>query len=154
MSRKLRKTLVCMLLILAIGILNISPAFASEIYYTGTWYNHGSFSFTNYTLSSVKTIMGRYLTVRIDFHKPTWDAGIGDIYLKFEIRDYATNQAITGQYVLGPTGSSTVSQVYYDIDLGYAGRQVEFWFDASSAGTSNGYFRSATVDIFRLYTNN
>ena len=101
MSRKFRKTLVCTLLILAIGILNISPAFASDTYYTGTWYDFGSFSFTDYSLGAVKTVMGRYLTISLYFHKPYWDTGIGDIYLKFEIRDATTNQAITGQYVLG-----------------------------------------------------
>ena len=154
MSLKLRKTLICLLLILAIGVINVSPAFASDIYYVGTWYETGTFSFTDYTLTSVKTVMGRYITVTISFYKPYWDAGLGDIKLKFEIRDAYTNQAITGQYVVGTTGSTVVTQTYYDIDLGYSGRQVRFWFDASSAGQSNGNFRSATVSAFGLYTHN
>lgn len=154
MSHKLRKTLVCMLLIVTIGILNISPAFASDIYYTGAWYNLGTFSFTDYTISSTKTVMGRYLTVRLDFHKPDWDAGLGNINLTFEIRVPGTTNVIAGPYVLGPAGSTSVGQTFYYIDLGYSGRNVEFFFDASSAGPSNGYYRSATIDVFKLYTSN
>lgn len=154
MSMKFRKTVICFALVFILGLINISPAFASDTYNTGTWYSIGTFSFTDYTISSVKKIMGRYLVMDVDFYKPYWDSGIGDIYLTIEIRDHGTGQAITGQYVLGPAGGSIVGQTYYAIDLGYAGRQVEFWFDASSAGSSNGNFRSATVEYFGLYTYN
>lgn len=148
---KFRKTFLCICLVLILGLVNLSGAFAYDVYDSGAWHDTGTWSFTDYTISPMKQIMGRYIAFRLDFHKPYWDAGLGDIYLKFEIRDAGTSNAITGQYVLGPTGSTSVGDTYYWVDLGYAGRYVEFWFDASSAGASNGNFRSATVDIFRVY---
>lgn len=151
MSRKFWKNLVSLVLAVMLVYCSFAPALADDTLYVGAWHDYSDFSFTDYTLSSVKTVEGQYLTIRIDFHKPSWDAGIGDIKLKFEIRDAYTGQAITGQYLVGTTGSTVVSQTYYSINLGYTGRKVRFWFDASSAGQSNGYFRSATVDVFTIY---
>lgn len=150
-NRKLRKPIVCIILVLILGTLSLSPAFADQEYYQGHFYNHGSFSFTDYTLSSMKHMMGRYILFRVDFHKPDWDSGWGDINLTFEIRDADSGQCIAGPYVMGPAGSTSVSNTYYWVDLGYTGRYVRFWFDASSAGQSNGNYRSATVDVFKVY---
>ena len=150
MSRKHLKSLVCIVLVLILGLCNLTVA-SAETYYSGTLHEIGPFSFTDYTISSSKHIEGRYIAFRIDFYKPYWDSGLGDILLKFEVRDAYTGQAITTRYVLGPTGSAIYSDTFYYVDLGYAGRDVEFWFDASSAGTSNGNFRSATVELFRIY---
>ena len=43
MTTKLRKTIVCLILVLVLGLLNLSPAFASSTYYSGTWYYMGPF---------------------------------------------------------------------------------------------------------------
>ena len=149
-SRKLRKSIICFALVFMFGLCSMSPAFADINYYGGAWYDHGTFSFTDYTLTSMRRIMERYVAIRLDFHKPYWDTGLGDINLTFEIRDADTGQTIV-QYVLGPAGSTQIGNSYTWVDLGYAGRYVRFFFDASSAGTSNGNYRSATIDVFRVY---
>ena len=155
MKSNLRKTIISLFLVVILCSINFSPAFASGgVYYVGAWYTVGVFSFTDDCITTTKTVMGRYVDIDIDFHKPYWDEGLGDIYLTWAIIDPYTGNPIAGNYVMGPTGTTVVGQTYYHIDLGYAGRQVEFWFDASSAGPSNGNFRSATVDYFGLFTYN
>jgi hypothetical protein len=151
---KLRKPIVSMLLAVMLVACTFTTGFAAgeETLPVGTWYDIGSFSFTNVNFSPWKTVEGRYLTMRVDFHKPTWDAGLGEVKLTMDIRDAYTGQSIYGPFVVGTTsGTTVVSCVYYNIDLGYAGRVIQFWFDASSVGTSNGNYRSLTIDIFRVY---
>ena len=150
LKHNIRKSIVCIVLVMILGLCSLSPAFADDVYYQGSLYNHGSFSFTDNTLTSMRLVMGQYIAVKIDFHKPDWDAGWGDINLTFQIRDADTGSVIF-QDVLGPAGSNIVGDEYYWIDLGYSGRYIRFWLDASSAGASNGNFRSATIDTFRVY---
>ncbi len=154
---KLRKSILSLTLMVMLLICPVTKGLASgfETFPLGSWYMVGSFSFTNYNITPVKTVEGRYLTMIVDFYKPTWDAGIGEVKLTMDIRDASTGASITGQFVVGVTSGTTIISVpIYNLDMGYSGREVRIWFDASSVGASNGNFRSLTIDYYRVYTSN
>jgi hypothetical protein len=156
-SQKILRPMLSLILAVVLAVCPFSTGFAAgtETFTVGAWYEVGSFSFSDCNLSPWKTVEGRYLTMRVDFHKPTWDAGLGEVKLTMDIRDAYTGQSIYGPFVVGTTsGTTVVSCVYYNIDLGYAGRVIQFWFDASSVGASNGNYRSLTIDTFRVYVSN
>lgn len=116
------------------------------------WYEVGSFSFTNYNLTPQKTVPGRYLALSILYSKPTWDAGIGDVKLTIDVRDANTGVSITGKMDFGKVSDGNIKSFTQPvIDLGYSGRKIQIWFDASSAGVSNGNYRSLTIHSFRTY---
>ena len=154
---KLRNSILSLVLMVMLLVCPITNGFASgfDTFPLNAWYFVGSFSFTNYNITPVKTVEGRYLTIAVDFYKPTWDAGLGEVKLTMDVWDAYTGASITGQFVVGITSGTTIISVpIYNLDMGYAGRQVQIWFDASSAGASNGNYRSLTIDYYRVYTSN
>lgn len=147
----IRKSLISLVLAIVLVACTFTTAFAIDTYYCDTLYDMGTFSFTDNMTSAGKIIEGRYLTIVVGISKPSWDAGIGDVKLTMDIKDAYTGQSITGQFIVASTSGSTVVTVpLYNIDLGYAGRTIKFWFDASSVGTSNGNYRSLTINTFKV----
>lgn len=108
-------------------------------------YNTGGFTFTNNNLTKVKTIAGSKISFTIAFKKASIDAGIGNVKLKFQVRDIYGN-AISPVYEMAasPNGYDRFLTID-DLNLGYTGRKVQFWYDASSTGQSNGNYRSIQV---------
>lgn len=108
-------------------------------------YSTGGFTFTDTNLTPVKTIAGSKISFTIVFKKASIDAGIGNVKLKFQVRDIYGN-AISPIYekAANTDGSDTFLTID-DLDLGYNGRKVQFWYDASSTGQSNGNYRSIEV---------
>lgn len=130
----------------------VMPRAGVETLPYGQWYDVGTFTFTDANITPTKTVPGRYLTLAIGFKKASIDAGLGDIKLKIQIRD-ANNNPITDYLDYGTAGE--LPHFCQDIiDLGWAGREIHIVFDACSAGTSNGNYRSAEIMYFRTYVDN
>ncbi len=80
------------------------------------------------------------------FKKASIDTGIGAVKLTVHVRDAITGQVISENFTADNIATSTWSvMVTKQIDLGYANRPIQIWFDASSLGQSNGNFRSISV---------
>lgn len=109
-------------------------------------YNIGSFTFTDTNLTPVKTPQGRYIAFSMGFKKASIDTGIGAVKLTVHVRDAITGQVISENFTANNIAANTWSvMVTKQIDLGYANRPIQIWFDASSLGQSNGNFRSISV---------
>lgn len=113
-------------------------------------YNIGGFTFTDTNLTPTKIPAGRYITVSATFKKASIDAGLGNVKLSMNIRDAYTGQVISKTYVqpADATGQNWVILLTDKIDLGYANRPIQIWFDASSTGASNGNYRSIEVQFY------
>lgn len=115
-------------------------------------YHIGGFTFKNTNTTPVKTVSGTKVTFFVFFKKAASDAGLGDVKLSMQVRDVNGN-------ALSPVITETHYSAYDDevlcmtgeINLGSAGRQVQVWFDASSAGASNGHYRSIEITDFWSY---
>lgn len=115
----------------------------------------GSFTFTDTNLTPVKTPAGRYIRLFMGFQKASIDAGLGNVSLTVNIRDARTGQIISQNYKAdNPTPGIWSMLITDQIDLGYANRPIQIWFDATSMGQSNGNFRSITVDSLRSTVSN
>lgn len=162
--RKEGKKLVVML-ILVLGIQNPISVLANEHEAAGNEattragtenlpvgsYEIGSFTFTDTNLTPVKTVLGSNVSFGIAFRKASTDTGIGGVKLTVQIRDTNGN-ALSPKWVYTPSDDSVLTFVTTPtINLGYRGRPIRIWFDASSTGQSNGNFRSIEVASFISY---
>lgn len=88
---------------------------------------------------------GRKISLTIGFKKASNDVGIGNVKLKVQLRN-TNGTAITPVYEFYANANGEFAQAVTPIiDLGYTGRKIQIWTDASSAGASNGQYRSITV---------
>lgn len=129
----------------------------NEVLPLGGPYNIGGFTFTNTNLTPVKIPAGRYVDFIILFRKASNDAGLGNVKLTLNVRDARTGQIISQTYVQAADTTSpfhnTILATNY-IDLGYANRPIQIWFDASSTGASNGNYRSIEIIDFSSFVKN
>lgn len=126
---------------------------ANEVFPLG-YYSIGKFTFTDTNITPVKIPAGRYIKIGVNFMKAPTDTGIGNVKLKLNIRDASTGAIIskTYEWEADPTNEYWTAVLTDKIDLGYANRRIQIWFDASSTGSSNGNFRSIAIDNFYAYT--
>lgn len=114
----------------------------------GKWYNIGSFSFSGYNVTPVKTVPGEYLTLGIQYDQASYDAGSGPMLLTVKIKDYYTGEYIdSAQYPIADPSSLYTQEDFY---MGYAGRKIQIRFELSSTNGST-VERSANVNTFRSY---
>ena len=116
------------------------------------YHSIGSFTFRDTNLTPVKTVAGRYMQLVLAYSVASSDQGLGGIRLTVQIRDAYTGAVIDsyqGTVERGATAYATPS-----FDLGYAGRQIRIFFDASSSGASNGNYRTAYIQTFTSIVSN
>ena len=130
---------------------SITPRAGEETLPIG-FYSIGSFTFRNTNLTPVKTVSGRYMQLMLGYSVASSDQGIGGIRLTVEVRDAYTG-AVIGTYQ-GTVERGNTEYASQTFDLGYAGRRIQFFFDASSSGASNGNYRTAYIQSFTAYVSN
>ena len=130
---------------------NITPRAGEETLPIG-YYSIGAFSFRDTNLTPVKTVAGRYMQLVLAYSVASSDQGLGGIKLTVQIRDAYTG-AVIGSYQ-GTVERGATTYAYPSFDLGYAGRRIQFFFDASSSGASNGNYRSAYIQNFTSVVTN
>ena len=114
-------------------------------------YGIGPFTFIDNNLTPVKTVAGSTVSFRIVFQKASQDQGIGPVKLTVQIRDIYGN-AISDKWVYPLSSDNEIKSITTpEINLGYTGRKIQIWFDASSVGASNGNYRSIYVSSFTAY---
>lgn len=114
-------------------------------------YEIGGFTFTNTNLTPVKTVAGSKFRFDGVFCKAASDRGIGPVKLTVQVRDANTGEVISTW--VSEQSREDMDAIFLSdtIDLGYAGRKIQFWFDASSVGQSNGHYRSIEIMNFSTY---
>lgn len=134
---------------------SVEPRAGVETFWLDKTYDVGSFTFKNNNTTPTKTVQGRYLYTFLEIQRASSDQGIASTPIKVtvDILDASTREVIDGiVYYLNTTDSLSHG---FEVDLGYAGRQICYRFDASSYnGPTNGYYRSATVKQFVVNTSN
>lgn len=143
-KRRLISYLVAFTLML--GSINDISAFAAgvETLPFGR-YDIGDFTFTNTNLSPTKTVSGTRLGLGISFKKASIDAGLGNVKLTVQIRDANTGEVLATENEEANENSNKMLTIK-PVDLGYSGRKIKIWYDASSTGVSNGKYRSITCN--------
>ena len=116
------------------------------------YHSIGSFTFRNTNLTPVKTVAGRYMQLVLAYSVASSDQGLGGIKLTVQIRDAYTG-AVIGSYQGTAERGATVYATP-SFDMGYAGRKIQFFFDASSSGASNGNYRTAYIQTFTSIVSN
>lgn len=147
----LRYTIIAITLILAVCVSNSLSAYADTL----TIFHYGENLIPNMTITDKNTtpkkqIPGNYISLRFKFRRASSDRGIGDIKVTIQILD-EDFRPITKKVV---TCSAGYDYEGYESDMIYLGGEnkiIHFWMDISSAGSSNGNFR--TADIHDIYVN-
>jgi|GEM_PF-2202156 len=152
---RIKKSLLGFMLTLSILISSVMPLTVSAAGVENLphgEYSIGSFSFTNTNLTPVKTVTGgSNVKFSIDFQKASFDTGIGPVKLTVQVRDANTGAILrTSSFSLL---NNTSGGMEFSVDLGYTGRRVQIWFDASSVypAQSNGNFRSISITKFNSH---
>ena len=130
---------------------NVVPRAGEETLPIG-YYSIGSFTFRDTNLTPVKTVAGRYMQIMLGYSVASSDQGLGGIRLTVEVRDAYTG-AVIGRYQ-GTVERGATAYASPTFDLGYAGRRIQFFFDASSSGASNGNYRTAYIQSFTAHVTN
>ena len=130
---------------------SITPRAGEETLPIG-FYSIGSFTFRDTNLTPVKTVAGRYMQLMLAYSVASSDQGLGGIKLTVQIRDAYTG-AVIGSYQGTVERGGTVYATP-SFDMGYAGRKIQFFFDASSSGASNGNYRTAYIQTFTSIVSN
>lgn len=114
-------------------------------------YDIGAFTFTDCNYTPIKTVQGSVVSFGFLFQKASIDQGIGPVKLTVQICDENCNP-ISPKWEYALNSDSEMMGVYTpDFDLGYAGRKIRVFCDASSVGASNGHYRSIWVRSFSSY---
>lgn len=114
-------------------------------------YDIGAFTFTDNNYTPVKTVEGSVVSFGFLFQKASIDQGIGPVKLTVQICDENCNP-ISPKWEYALNSDSAMMGVYTpDFNLGYAGRKIRVFCDASSVGASNGHYRSIWVRSFTSY---
>lgn len=147
----LRYTIIAISLILAVCVSNSLSAYADNITIFGYGYNHiDNMTITNKNTTPGKQIPGNYIALQFKFRRASSDRGIGDIKVTIQILD-EDFKPITRKVVTTSTGYDYAG---YESDMIYIGDKnqiIHIWMDISSAGSSNGNFR--TADVHDIYVN-
>lgn len=114
-------------------------------------YEIGNFTFTDCNYTPVKTVEGSVISLSLLFKKASIDQGTGPVKLTIQICDENCNP-ISPKWTYSMSENSVMmGATTPDFDLGYAGRKIRIFTDASSVGASNGHYRSITFDYFGSY---
>ena len=134
----------------------IMPMSGEETLPLNKWYTISThFEVTNNNLTRIKTVKGRYLTLKFSWMIATDDAGIGGAKITVKIKD-----ASTGKYINGLVKTSKASDkwilvpVEMKFDLGNANRKIQIFTDVSSTGEVNGKYRSAEFYNYQSHVTN
>lgn len=157
------KRSIILSLVLAMAML-FTGTFATKVYAEGTEtlpvgiYNISTngFTFTDTNLTKVKTMPANANTLvfGIKFRKATTDQGIGQVKLKFQIRDTRGN--VIQEKVVTDTGNRNGYTMFVTDPITVSpGQQFQLYFDAISVNPSesNGNYRSIEISIFRSFIN-
>lgn len=146
--KKAKRFITSMLLIMAVCVITVNPAFAAETA-DETWtLSNGSHSaaywFQDTNTTSVKT-MGNSGTVVVSGSFGQYDSATNSrIKLTVEIRDYPSGVVIgRGEFTNTNYPNGNLFMVTAPVK---AGQQIQIFFDASSVSNPPGYLRSAWVD--------
>lgn len=140
--------LVLALMLSCISATSVSAAGVETL--PGGIYEIGSFTFQDTNLSPTKTVSGTHLGLNVSFKKASSDKGLGNVKLTVQIRDANTGALLEEETELAnENGNKTLTIKLFD--LGYAGRKIKIWYDASSAGPSNGNYRSITCNSVKSW---
>ena len=154
LKHRITSCLIAMIMVLSLGVSN-AYASGTETFYLNHNYYVGSFTFTDQNTTPVKTVQGRYLYTYFNMSRASIDQGIPTtpIVVTVEVIDANTYQVIkTAYYYLSTSGYLGDG---FETDLGYAGREIRYRFDASSYnGPTNGHYRSAYIETFMVNTSN
>lgn len=141
-------TLVIMVLVigtasaLAAGVENL-PAGSYEI---------GSFSFTDYNVTPVKTVLGTKIRFSVLWRPSDEDLGTGFQKLSLQVLDADTGRALTPVYTSEMGYDDTWYWEIYtpEISVNY-GQRIQIWFDVSTLNPAeaNGNYRRAYIHSFR-----
>ncbi len=130
----------------AAGQSEIMPLSGTETLPAGEYYI-GEFTFTDTNITPVKTIGGasgsKTVWFFIDLKKA--DSYSGNIKVTVEIRN-ANTQAVIAEEVFPLSGTAWDTSPIMKVTLNQ-GDKIQLWFDASSIGTSPGYYRKASVKL-------
>lgn len=141
--------LVLTLLISSVSTTQNASAAGNDVLPYGE-YSIGSFTFTDTNLTPVKTVgSSGMLKFGVNWRVAKDDKGIGEIKLTVKVKNADTGQVLSsmvvkrentddGYYVYDETPAIYVTQ----------GTRLRIWFDASSVGKSNGYYRRAYIQYF------
>ena len=147
---RIRVFALVLAVIMALGALPI-PAHAAGVETLHYGENYiGQLTVTDQNTTPEKTIPGGYIRIRFKFKRADIDQGVGNIKITIRILDEDYNQLVSGQAVTDPAGYSFVDYESGYISLGSTGQKIHIWFDVSSAGQSNGYYRSARIENFYI----
>lgn len=157
MTKTKKSIIVSFMLAMIIALTSLFPTTAraagTETLPIGQ-YSIGSFTFTDNNLTQVKTMPSgaRTLVFGIKFRKAANDTGVGQVKLRFQIRN--TNGLILQQQVVTDVQDRNGYTMFVTDPLNVSpGQQFQLFFDAVSAGQSNGNYRSIEVAIFNSYIN-
>lgn len=147
------------IIMLFVGTFTINAsASGPETLPTGKYYV-GSFTFTDTNITPVKTMPSgaQTLCFGVRFKKSAIDSGLGRVKLTVQIRDLNGN-VITSRTVTDKTGIidgtfPRYTELFTDTITVSAGQKYQVFFDASSAGVSNGNYRSIDVGAFYSFIN-
>ena len=140
--------LVCVMIL---GVFTSTPAHAAGIDTLHYGYNYiGDMTITNNNTTPEKTIPGSTIQIGFRYKRASIDQGVGDIKITMKILDENYNQIGSGQAVTDATGYSYGGYESGYIPLQYAGQKIHIFFDVSSAGASNGHYRSAVIENFYI----
>ena len=115
------------------------------------WYDIGAFTFTDCNYTPVKTVQGSVVSFSFLFKKASIDAGLGPVKLTVQICDENCNP-ISPKWVYSLNSENDIQGIMTpDFNLGYTGRKIRIFTDASSVGASNGNYRSIDVLSFSSY---
>lgn len=164
---KVKKIFTSFVLVMALILCCAMPAFAAEVpsndmvepasvtaetLPAGVYHTiYSELTFRNYYTTDDYYVQGRWLNLNFDFKVADSDNGLGGIYLTIKVYD-ATTGELLGQDVEEAIDKGYTPHVDdMTFDLGTSGRTVYLVIDASSRGTSNGNYRSATLYNFQSY---
>ena len=171
MKTRFYKVFTSFLLAMALLVGNMVPAFAAEaaidnvdvasVNATTTlpagreykMFNNGTLTFTNKTTEGPFYVEGQWLKLSFDFGTAANDLGDGGIWLTIDVINADNNQTVyTVRDYVPNKGDRAGTDFTFDLGSGQGKvRNIYLRFDASSYGTSNGHYRSATLTNVTSY---
>ena len=146
---KIKKIITSAMLVMAICVLTIQPAFAAAK--NETWYiDHdgnykASYTLTNNNLTPYK-IMGDTANLVVFGNFKKADTGSSNIKLTVQIREYPSGRVLA-QTVVNNTNYPN-SNMFFITTQVTAGQKIQLFFDASSISNPPGYYRRAFIEYW------
>lgn len=141
--------LVLAMLVSSVSAVNTASAAGNDILPYGE-YSIGSFTFTDTNQTPVKTVgASGMLKFGVNWRVAKDDKGIGEIKLTVKVKNANTGQVLSSM-VVKRENTDDGYYVYDETPAIYVtkGTKLKIWFDASSVGKSNGYYRRAYIQYF------